>query len=824
MSQRFTGAGIFHASIFQPTIMCQAVLSASALMVSTASTAATLDIPAQPLDQAVTQLAQKTGLKIGGDSSLLHGKQAPAVRGELQPEQALKQLLKGSGIDYQFTDRNTVILRQKPDTTELDTLTVKGKELRFGDAPVEPGGFKAEYQTTATKMAMELKETPQAISVVTRDLLDLRQVDNLVHALELTSGTLGGSGNFAAPSGPFTGRSKYSQGYNVRGYALDYYHGVKTDGFSAGTVADIDLAAYERVEVVKGPSGFFGTGPIGGAINLVRKKPQAEFDASISGQAGSFDTYRTEADITGALTEDESLRARLVMAYGDEGSFVNDVATETTLIAPNFEAVINDKTRVLLQLRHQEEEFDASNGQPVYMDGDRVKLFDLPRSYHFGANGEERSTSEIKDISLRIDHEISDRWLGRLLLHASETNLDVFQGSYGYLIGDTAYINYGRDITKSERWAGELQLEGVFDAFDQEHRVMFGLERNNRVHERTNGWGYVYDDSGEFAIVNLDKGEYPVHDLISKKDVAFNNKDGEREETDNTALYAQSVISLAEKTKLLVNARYDHSDYNGTDRWGAPWLSKKDKELTTRLGLTQEINDNISVYTAYGESFTPSYSRSRTGVLDAQRGEGYELGVKSDWFDKRLGASLSIYRQDMTNRPLLDPTNQGNDEYYIAAGLHRTEGVELDITGSPLPGLNLSIAATWMDNEFLDKNDDLYGLAINGSAKQQYSFYANYELQQGPLKGLATGLMFLSVGERQVLPYSWRTGYSQAYVDGYERVDLDFSYKALPNLDMSLVIRNVLDEKYLEQGASRFARNQFVGAPRSALFKATYHF
>jgi len=790
----------------------------------------TVNIGSGSLGQVLGNFAAQTGMALSFDASASAFQQSSqGLRGDYSLEQGFKKLLQGTGITWKQVGPGSLILQiqKNTDTSELDKVEVIGTLTRFGDAPPEVDGFKAEYQTTATKMAMSLKETPQAISVVTRDLLDARQVDGLDHALELTAGTLGGESNYAAAGGPFAGRGRYAQGYSVRGYALDYYHGVKTDGFAAGTVADIDLAAYERVEVIKGPSGFFGTGPIGGSINLSRKKPKSEFAANVSGQVGSYDSYRTEADITGSLTDDGNLRGRLVIVQGDEGSFVDGIATDTTVVAPSLELDINDKTRVLLQMLYQKEKFDTNNGQPAFIVGDQVKLFDLPRSYHFGASGDERSTSEIKDISLRIDHEISDRWLARLLLHRSETNLDVIQGNYGYLYEGDVTVNHGVDITKTERWAGELQLEGNFDAFGQEHRALFGLERNNRVHERFNGFSYTYDQFGNYIYVDLYKGNFGDYGQVLRRDIPFSNKNGEREETDNKAVYGQLILSLSDRTKLLVNARYDHSEFKGTDKVGNPLpeYNREDKELTLRLGLNQELNDNLSAYAAYGESFSPSFANGRNGPLEALRGEGYELGLKGDWLDKKLSASLAVYRQDLTNRPVLDPRNRGAEDYMIAAGLHRTDGIEFELAGSPMQGLNVALAATWMENEFLDENDDLFGFAINGSAKHQFSFYANYELQSGPLKGLATGLMFLKVGKRNILPYDDDTStYSRAYIDGYERVDLDFSYKQVPNWDLSLVIRNLFDEHYVEHGSSRLAQYYYVGAPRSALFKATYNF
>jgi len=818
------------AAAFKRHKLAQAIISAPILLAPFPITAATaaesmyFSISPGSLGDALNQLGSQAKTVILFDPNLAKGQATKGFSGQFTVQQALNKLLENSPIKAVRQAEGGYILHADKDVTALDQVTVMGRNVRFGNAPPEPDGYKAEYQTTATKMAMSLKETPQAISVVTRDLMDVRQVDGLDHALELTTGVSGGGGGFASPGGPFTGRSGYSRSYVVRGYSQNYLHGVKTDGFSAGGLADIDLAAYERVEVVKGPSGFFGQGSIGGFINLTRKKPQAEFEASVSGQLGSYDTYRAEADITGSLTDDGDVRGRLVMVQGDEGSFVDDISTDTTLFAPSIEFEINDKTRALVQLLYQKEEFDVNNGQPMYLDGDRYRLFNLPRSFQFGAIGDDRSESEIKDISIRIDHEISDRWLGTLLLQRSETYKDAFQGNYGYYYSGNIYIGRNRDITDAERWTGELRVEGAFDAFDQEHKVLFGLEHSNRKSVRNNGSAYMQDSFGNNLTTDLYNPNFASFGIYAIGDVPLDNKIDAKDETKQKAAYLQTVLSVSDRTKLLFNARYDHSEFKSSHIAGGTNSERKDHELTLRLGLTQKLNQNLSAYAAYGESFETTYHEGRNGPLAPTRGEGYEIGLKGDWFDNKLGASLAIYRQDLTNRAVRDPNNGMGENYSIAAGLHRTEGIELEVAGSPIPGLNLSMAATWMDNEFLDDRDEFYGFSISGSVDRQFSIYANYEIQEGTFKGLATGLMYLNMGKQQLLPYQWPTGYSQAYIDGYERVDLDFSYNAVPNWDMSLVVRNVFDEKYIEQGSTRFSALNFVGAPRSALFKATYNF
>ena len=818
---------------FQPAALALAISATQLSLVATEVAAAEssaqesvqleFNVKAASLVDVLNQIASQADITLTFEPEKLKTLESKGLKGRYSVNQALKKVLQYHGFKAIMLKSGGYTLRTSDDMTALDQVTIIGKELRFGDI-AESDGFKADYQTSATKMAMTLKETPQAISVVTRDLLDMRQVDGLHHALELTSGTQGVSSGLAAPSGPFTGRGTRASGYNIRGHYLSD-QSLKTDGFATGSLAEIDLAAYERVDVIKGPSGFFGQGGIGGIINLVRKKPHPEFDASISGQTGSYDTYRTEVDITGSLIKDESLRGRLVIASGDEGSFVDDIATETTLIAPGFEAIINDNTRILLQALHQKEVFDINNGQPAYIDGDRIKLFDLPRSYNFGATGDDRSKTEITDISVRVDHELSDQWLTTLLLQGSQISRDAVQGNYGYLVNENVDVLSRRETYEKDLWAGEIRLEGVFDAFDQEHKLLFGLEHNRSEQIRNNGWNYFYDNNGNTIRADIYTTDFSSFGVMPKEEIKMLYRVGDTVDIKNTALYAQAILSLAERTKLLANARYDKTNYKNTNTAGSYLIESSDDEWTIRLGLTQEINNNVSAYVTYGESFDPSLSDGRKGPLGATRGEGYELGVKTDWFDNKIGATLAIYRQDLTDRPINDPENGPGEYYSISAGLHRTEGVEFELSGSPMDGLNLALAATWMDNEFLDKNDELYGFPIDGSADQQFSVYGNYEIQQGPLKGLAAGIMWLNTGDRNMLPWDRSSGrYKQVYLDGYERFDLDFSYNGIPNLGLSLVIRNVLDKKYIETGSSSMSRQHFVGAPRSALFKATYNF
>ncbi|HBR97481.1 MAG TPA: hypothetical protein DD979_08890 [Gammaproteobacteria bacterium] len=771
-----------------------------------------LAIPAGPLGSALTQLADATHTKLLFVSELVAGLRTTELTGKYTLEQALERLLADTRLQY-FIDhaQKTITLKTADEEALLlDTMRVQSvAEPGFGDAPVEPGGLKADYQSAATKLALPLRDTPQAVTVVTRDALDARQVNDISTALELAAGASEGGG--ASAPGPFGGRGQFGAMYALRGQLLDYYGGILSDGVTLSSIAAFDFAAYERVEVMKGPSGFYGQGSLGGFINLVRKKPQQETQASVSLAAGSYDTYRFESDVTGALSKDKRARGRLTFAYEDAGSFIDGVSSDLLQVAPSVEYIIADNTRVLLQLLYQQEAFVPNQGLPLRVVGNRREPFDVPRSVFFGVPNKD-SDIEVFDALFKLDHQLSDRWLASLILQGNTADRDIVFNNTVNVDGGYTYAFASKHISDYDLWSGELRLEVSFDAFGQEHKVLFGAENSHRKLDAIYSYvpiGVLESYQANFADVgSVPTGAIPDTPWVSS-------------DTKQKALYTQSVFSLHEKTQLLINARYSHVDTRGSFQ-EAPSNPIDEGVFTYRAGLTHTLSDNASVYTAFAESFEPLDSVDRNGnALDPTTGEGYEVGLKSEWFDNKLAANLAVYRQDQENLPITDPEDPN---FTMSGGLHRTDGIELEITGSPMPGLTLAFAADWSDNEFRDPEDqNTYGMARETTADRRFSVHANYEIQGGRLAGLGFGGTFVSVGDRQFISYG-EDGPFQSYLDGYERVDMHLSYDGLPNWDMSLLVRNVLDETYIESSSGATWNGSFFGSPRAALLKATYRF
>jgi TonB-dependent siderophore receptor len=663
-----------------------------------------------------------------------------------------------------------------------------------------------EDPQAATKMSLSIRETPQSISVVSRELIEMRQVTDLGSAIELTAG-VGAVGKAFAGNNPRTG-----EGFFLRGQELDAARDVRIDGFtSGGDRNNFDLAPFESVEVVKGPSSMlYGQGSLGGFINLVRRKPRAEHDFDVSLQAGSYDTYRTEVNATGALDSAESVLAQATFAYEDSGSFIDGVNSKRFVVAPSVAWLLGDRTRLDAQVTYQDDDFAPSLGIPLRQDGDELLAPAVPRSFYFGVPATENSSASALHATLTLEQQLADRWLMTLMLHHSRNRLLGIADSYGYGIDElgntTLYSSYVAH--DNDNFAGELRLDGRFDAFGREHHLLVGVENNKQDFDFWGGGGYpyigtanIYDGSLENAVT------IPGHSNEQ-------NYEG-RDTGSNQGAYVQLLVGLSESTRLLLGGRYDQSkvrssfndDPTGTDK----------NAFTKRIGLTQDIGANLTAYAVYAESFNPVIAHAEGDVaLDPETGSGYEAGLKGEWLEGRFGASAALFRQELDNRPIPDPDNFPNESWQVSGGLQRTDGLELEATGTPLPGWTIQAAASWLDAGYIDREDENFGRTPGGTIKRQLALFSEYELQAGPLRGLAFGLTALSVGDRIVLADQ------NYFIEGYERFDLHLAYNGLPNWKLSLLVRNVTDETYVERPNSAYLYGHFYGAPRAVMLRADY--
>lgn len=676
------------------------------------------------------------------------------------------------------------------------------------DAATEDEGMKAETQTSASKLELSLRETPQSVTVITQESLQARQVTDFGQALELSAGVMQSSG-----TGPFAGQAGF--GFNsttIRGIVIDDVNDVRDDGFVNTTYFAIpDMAIYDRIEVIKGPnSGVYGRGSAGGIINRIRKKPLAESQADLALTTGSYDTYRADFDITGPIASNQDLLGRVVAAYTDEGSFVDGVDRQRTVLAPSLEIGVAEGTRVLLEALYQRDDFRPNPGFPLRSEsGDRFEAPDIPRSLYVGVPNRQNNRWNINTGTVQLDQSLCDDWLATLRINRNRTQSPIQLDSYAYTLSDAGETTLLRNdfVIDRDIWAGELRFSGTLDVAGKTVQIAAGAEFSDNDYHRRGAYAYL-----GFANIY-------ARDFVSPEDVELAPGFEYATRDKVQGYYVQAQVRPIERLSVLLGLRYDKADSKYDAISTAEISRKKDDDVNGRIGATYDLTQQVSVYGVYAQSYSPVLSNTdqQGNILEPEVGEIYEVGLKTEWFEKRLGANVAAYRIDRDHIPVPAEVGPADDPYSISSGLQRSQGVEIEVNGRPLEGWTASLAYNWLDSEFKERSDPFYGARLAGSARWQLGLYSSYELQSGPLKGFAFGGSVFAIDDRGLSTFERGT------LDGYTRVDLNFAYRGLPSYEFLLSVRNVLDERYVE-GADRGESIAQFGSPPAWLFTARRHF
>lgn len=293
----------------------------------------TINLPAQPLDQAIIELARQTGLVIGGDASLLEGKQAPALSGNYTPEQALRALLAGSGVTATRVDSGYRLeaapLQNNEQNHTLETVSVYGRQKNDTIGAI-----------------------PQSVHVYNQENFELAGAQTVGDVIRLTPGA-----NRAG-----SGRDMFADDFLIRGFNAE--QSVNGLGFRQ-TDHPTDLANVERLEVLKGPASvLYGQMEPGGTINVVTKQPLDYYQAEVGAEYGRYDYHRTTLDVTGPLND--RVRARLNLAHQDSHASLDYWGYERLFVAPNVTVDLTDTTNLTVEGSYSANEWTAlPGGAPV---------------------------------------------------------------------------------------------------------------------------------------------------------------------------------------------------------------------------------------------------------------------------------------------------------------------------------------------------------------------------------------------------------------------------------------------------------------------------
>lgn len=646
------------------------------------------DLPAAALASTLNAIASQSGQVISLEPGLVQGKQAPAIRGEMSALQALQQALSGSGLQVIVTGSGAFSVAPAVEANgalELGATSVNASGL---GTTTEGTGSYTTGAVTIGKTAQSLRETPQSVSIITRKLMDDKNLNSLDQVLQKTPGL------------SFTQRNFGSHQYESRGFVLGeeafLMDGIPGQSYNLTSWMPLDMAFYDRVEVLRGASGMLvGAGSPGGAVNLVRKRPTANPQFSITTRAGSWDTYRMDLDGSGRLNEQGTLRGRFVTAYEDKGSYIDGLESQTPLLYGIVEADLNDATTLALSVRRQRTNM---NGYAIY---------DLPRYNNGRSLDISRSTSlapdwaykdsETDEVFTELTHRFNDRWTSKTTLVHSEGD---FESATAYaqgainpvtLTGSTYRGAEFRDVSMKGNGVDSF-LEGSFDAFGLSHQVNLGASWSQHKVGTKRSVVTAGINGRPINVFDPDRGSLakPVRPAWSQINEYTETRKG---------IYANTRLHLSEPLSLVLGTRLSWFEYDYNDKVGTgDYVNKQTREFTPFAGLIYDIDANWSWYASYADIFKPQANLRSVGgsPLDPAVGTNYETGIKGELFDKQLNLALALFYIKQDDVSGIDQTNAGlcpsNDSAgtcYFNVTTQRSKGVDVEASGEVLPGLQV---------------------------------------------------------------------------------------------------------------------------------------
>lgn len=274
-----------------------------------------LDIPAQSLTNALRALASQSGLQMVFPTELTAGREAPTIRGQQTPRQALDLMLQGSGLEYEFINERTVMVTRAPEGAAQQGATLERRSVAV-----------EEVYVTARKRQETIQEIPLSISAFTAEDLNAAGIRGLADMEGIVPGlNMGGGGNgVKKDSNPFI----RGVGQRETKVTLDPAVGTYIDGIYLARTAGamLDTVGVERVEVLRGPQGtLFGKNTTGGAISVTTVKPQEKFGGSVSVNVGNYGRSDGSFTLNVPLIENKLLSRLTVSSKNNDGYFTNVV-------------------------------------------------------------------------------------------------------------------------------------------------------------------------------------------------------------------------------------------------------------------------------------------------------------------------------------------------------------------------------------------------------------------------------------------------------------------------------------------------------------------
>lgn len=655
----------------------------------------------------------------------------------------------------------------------LQTIQVKATSAEQSSEQTK--AYNVKNSSSATKLNIEAKETPQTINVVTRQQIEDFGLTSTRDVLKNTPGV--------TVSNQETERTSYmARGFEISNILTDGV-GFPLSGYNYNNT-NPDTYFYDRVEIVKGADSLTNAfGDPSATINNIRKRPTQEFQASGGVSYGSWDTQRYEADVSGAITSSGKVRGR-IMGYEQTGdSYIDRYSSEKNGFAGIVEADLTDSTLLTVGYSQEQNKPNANNWGALPLLDANGKQISYDRSYNPNPDWAHWD-NETQNAFVELKQKINEQWAAKLTYNYLDTKHNSrLLYYYGYPKADGSGVSLtpwgGQE--HQEKHAVDFNLEGTYKLFNREHEATLGYSYVRSRQQDKQSIGTI-NDSNVIKSTTTDWASW------TPQSITWSDFTEAANYTQNIdSIYAATRLHLNEDLKLLLGANYVRAESKG-ESYGSP-MSYSESKVSPYVGLTYNFTPEYTGYMSYTSIFRPQtgIDKDTNQALKPIDGKSYEMGVKSSWLDDRLTGTLSVFKTEQNNYPLRNSDGNPLNRKVPTSDLE-SQGVEVGLSGQITDNVNLSFGYA----QFSIKDIKNGGEARTYNPNQTLNLLTTYTPSVLPKLKVGAGLQW----QDGVKLYD-STVNSTITQDAYALVNLMASYEVNKHITLQANGNNIFDKKYL---------------------------
>lgn len=790
-------------SILVSVVLLVLLLATPFLLSANESISKNYTLKSQSLGDALNAISKQSGRQFMVDSQLINGKTAPAIQNVRSLDQALTQLLGGTGLKAIVSgDRVIITQNTSKATSELPIAEGKNSAGTQSDSTMWMEGISVvaerenRISTGATGLRLEIKDTPQSISTIDQKNMIDHGVSSSNRALELMAGV--------DVQQYETNRATY----NLRGFEiqLTQIDGKGTTNDYATVTGEHDTFIYEKIELIRGANGLLtGVGNSSGTINYIRKRPTNEDEGSVNLSVGSYEKRRVALDYNKTFTDDGSWAGRVVVAREEKESHIRDLKNERTTVYGVVDGQIGNDGVLTIGMTYQKNDQQSPMWGSLTLNYANGGYADFPVSSSTSVDWTYWNT-ETKNAFVEYVHDLGNSWVvnftynwnqfdGESKLLYAYTNAgglnDDNTGLYGW-----PYAGY----TEKESNVLDINISGEFKAFGNIHNLLAGInhskEENTTYNRELISGGYLALPAFPYSGDDYSEPEFGPKTKRGTGDKKL------------TRLYVASRLQLTDLVHSIVGVNAIKLERTGSSIYGTVTEVTEYSDLekmSPYFGLTYDITPDLLAYASYSDIYQNQDETDFDGkYLDPMKGVNHEVGLKSEFLNKKLLTTFAFFTAEQKGVATFKGYNSQGNSYNVPKDVN-SKGFEIEASGQVVENSIVTLGLTHLELTGPDGEDTSEWIP-----RTTVNLRFDTRLSQAPSLKLGMNA-------------SWK---SDAYKEGGAKQDAYLlanafgSYEINKQASLRLNVNNLFDKKYV-QG---IAYGGIYGAPRNASLTLDYEF